>query len=343
MLISQKYFSWIKKFIISLILININITASANISLTPPINKYINELVKKHHFNKKKLQLTFKKATIQPSIIKAISKPSEHKPWFDYKRIFITKKRINSGVDFWKKNQKTLTHAEKKYGIPAKIIVAILGVETFYGKYTGNYKVLDALITLSFQYPKRSKFFKNELTSYLLFTKENKIPPLSLKGSYAGAIGLPQFIPSSIRHYAIDFNNDGKINLRNSPADAIGSIANYFKKHGWKTNYPIVASAKDLNKKYLTLYKKQHKKPLFTIKNWEKNGLQITPLPKNKKQKALLISFPINKSSDKKNLWLGYKNFYVITRYNHSLLYAMAVYQLSNEIEKHKNTKNKKS
>lgn len=331
-----------KKVLFGFIITLFNSYSFAELILTPPINNYISHLEKKYNFNKKNLTATFKQATVKPEILKAIQAPSEKKPWYVYKKIFLTPKRITAGVQFMSHYKKTLNRAERTYGTPPEVITAILGVETFYGKIQGKYKVMDALVTLAFNFPKRSKFFKKELTEYLLFTKKNNIPPLSVKGSYAGAIGQPQFIPSSIRHYAVDFNNDNQINLNTNTDDAIGSIGNYLGKHGWKRNQTIISKASAYNSRYLTLYKKQKRKPKYKLIDWVKRGISIKNKPNNLNQKVFLIALNTGPQTKKKQLWIGYNNFYVITRYNHSKLYAMAVSELSKAIKtKHDALNNK--
>lgn len=178
------------------------------------------------------------------SILDAISRPAERvKPWKDYRPMFITDARIARGVDFWRQHEAVLARAEQEYGVPAQYIVAIIGVETFFGRNTGNYRVIDALSTLGFDYPPRAEFFRKELREFLLLAREEQLDPLTLKGSYAGAMGLPQFMPSSFRNFAVDFDGDGHINIWNNPDDAIGSVASYFKRHGWVPGEGVVSRA----------------------------------------------------------------------------------------------------
>ncbi len=295
----------------------------------PELQAFVNRMVEQHQFNSDRLVRLFKQARLQPDIIAAISKPAEGKPWYQYRPIFLTEKRIKGGIAFWDKHAETLARAEQEYGVPAEIIVAIIGVETRYGGYTGKHRVIDALATLAFDYPPRSKFFTSELEQYLLMTREEQIDPLSLKGSYAGAMGIPQFISSSYRNYAVDFDGDGHRNLWDNPADAIGSVANYFKRHGWKPGEPVAVQAHVSGNRYQELVKKGMK-PQLPLAEFSAFGVQI-PEQLDKNQLAALLEFETEGIPE---FWLGLHNFYVITRYNHSSLYAMAVYQLSNEIRK---------
>ena len=285
-------------------------------------------MVQKHQFDRNTLRELFSRISTRADIIKAISNPAEAKPWYQYRPIFLKRNRIDGGVDFWNQHHRLLSRAEQEYGVPAEIIVAIIGVETRYGTYKGKYQVMESLATLAFDYPKRAKFFRSELEQYLLLAREEEIDPLSIKGSYAGAMGGPQFISSSYRRYAVDFDGDGKRDLWESTADIIGSVANYFSVHGWKTGEPITTPANVTGKQY---------QQLPGVKKWQWHELNklgamgIAPTESNytEQQQAVLIEL---EGRYKPEFWLGFKNFYVITRYNHSALYAMAVYQLSQEI-----------
>ena len=291
------------------------------------LQAFVKKMVEQHQFNSDRLVRLFKQAKLQPDIIAAISRPAEAKPWYQYRPIFLTDKRIKGGAAFWDKHAETLARAEKEYGVPAEIIVAIIGVETRYGGYTGRHRVIDSLATLAFDYPPRSKFFASELEQYLLMTREEQIDPLSLKGSYAGAMGIPQFISSSYRNYAVDFDGDGHRNLWDNPVDAIGSVANYFKRHGWKPGEPVAVQTHVSGNRYQELIKKGMK-PQLPLAEFAGFGVQV-PDHLDTTQPASLLEFETEGIPE---FWIGLHNFYVITRYNHSPLYAMAVYQLSNEI-----------
>ncbi|MGJ8664631.1 MAG: lytic murein transglycosylase B [Marinicella sp.] len=253
-------------------------------------------------------------ANHQQSIIDAMNKPAEKTlKWFEYRKIFLTEKRTNEGVEFWQKHQAVLDQVSEESGIPSEIIVAIIGVETFYGRIMGSHKVLDALYTLAFDYPKRSKFFTSELKHFLLLAQENHIDPLSAKGSYAGAMGFGQFMPSSYRGYAVDFENDQKIDLLNNPQDAIASVANYLNKHHWQPGGDVL----QLIEKPSTEIKYNQLKPHMTD---------------HKTQKEYTV-LALDMADGSQAYWQGFKNFYVISRYNHSHMYVSAVYQLAQAIK----------
>ena len=233
--------------------------------LRPEIEVFIMKMVKDHGFEEHKLKEIFNKTKFKSGIIKAMSRPSISKPWYEYHPVFINQKRISKGVTFWEKNAKTLKRASKKFGVPEEIITALIGVETYYGKQTGRHRVLDALTTLAFNYPKRADFFREELEQYLLLIREQDADVFSIKGSYAGAIGIPQFMPSSYRNYAVDFDNDGKIDLSGNTADSIGSVANYLIAHGWEVVGPVATRAQvSDNSRHETL--EMGHMPLYTMK-----------------------------------------------------------------------------
>ena len=293
---------------------------------------FIQQMVKEHGFEAKALQALFADAKIERPVIKKVNQPAEKKlDWGRYRKIFLTEKRIKQGVDYWQKNQADLQRAEATYGIPAHIIVAIIGVETSYGRHTGKYSVLKALGTLGFYHTRRGKFFRSELSHFLRLTREEGMDPRKPKGSYAGAMGRPQFISSSYRHYAIDFDGDGKRDIWHNDADVIGSVANYFAEHGWKTGQPVTTPISGINDQHAAMLAAGYK-PRYPLKDIRAAGIQL-PTTYNNDQLGSLLSF---KDGEAVEYWLGLKNFYVITRYNHSPLYAMAVYQLSEAIRERK-------
>ncbi|NOX42436.1 MAG: lytic murein transglycosylase B [Gammaproteobacteria bacterium] len=291
------------------------------------LSDFVDEMVTNHKFNGPELAKLLGHGELKTNIIDAMNKPAEGKPWYQYREIFIKPARVEGGVTFWKQNEDVLQRAEAKYGVPAEYIVAIIGVETRYGANTGSYRVLDALMTLAFNYPKRGKFFRKELEQYLLLTREEKIDPLSVKGSYAGAMGKPQFISSSYRHYAVDFDNDGKRDLLTNIEDVIGSVANYFSEHRWVPGQSVVSRVKVTGSKYKALLK-QGLKPKTPIKRFSDFGVTVSDDIPDKLTGAL-IELELKTGQE---YWVGLQNFYVITRYNRSQLYAMAVYQLSQQI-----------
>ena len=287
------------------------------------IDGFVRQMASKHQFNESELAGLFDKVELNDDIIKKISKPSEGLPWYKYRKIFLKEPRIKDGVQFWREHEQTLASVEKKTGVPAAIIVAIIGVETMYGKHTGNFRVIDALSTLAFAYPPRSPFFRSELEEFLLLCQEEHINPLTPTGSYAGAMGIPQFMPSSYRHYAIDYNKDNRRDIWRNPDDVIASIANYFAKHGWQTGQPVAALIRDKGHNSVT-YPPLLKENLRFIKSNSANPNISKPLLST--NKAKIIAF---KQENGEELWATSNNFYVITRYNKSPLYAMAVFQLS--------------
>ena len=289
---------------------------------------FIDDMVEQHAFEREKLQAIFSKAERRDDILELMSKPAEKRlRWFEYRKIFLTSSRISGGVTFWNKHADILARASETFGVDPQIVVAIIGVETRYGGNTGRHRVLDALSTLAFDYPPRSKFFTGELEHFLLLAREEDIDLLKTTGSYAGAMGYGQFIPSSYRDYAVDFSEDGKRDLWNSPQDIIGSVANYFRRHGWKTGAPVVARANVTGNDFEPVLALGYK-PNTVLDALRHDG--ITPVEAHPDNLvASLIEF---EQKDGPEYWLGFNNFYTITRYNHSPLYAMAVYQLSEEI-----------
>ena len=316
----------IKNYLAAGLLLLAPLTADASYAERADVKTFVDGLVKRHGFDRKTVMAWIDDAQQQTSALDAIARPAESKPWKDYRPIFITQRRINQGVQFWRDNADILARAEKTYGVPAQIIVAIIGVETFYGKRAGNYRVLDALVTLGFDYPPRGKFFQKELEQFFMMCKEQGFDPRYLKGSYSGAMGMPQFIASSFRAYAVDFDGDKTPDLWENRADVIGSIANYFSKHGWQRDEPIATRATVPDSAKSLAGKKM--KPEKTVGEYKKLG--VTTLSDfDNNAKAVLLELDGENGPE---YWLGLNNFYVITRYNHSPLYAMAAYQLSQAI-----------
>ena len=294
----------------------------------PIMIKFTNKMIKKHGFKREEIVGVLSDAKRLPVIIEKMTRPAEAWPWHRYRKIFLKEKRINQGVEFWSENAAILEAAEKKYGVPPEIILAILGVETRFGRIKGGFRVLDALVTIGIDYPKRSKYFLKELEQAFILSREEKFDLLELEGSYAGAMGMAQFMPSSYRSYAVDFSGDGVRDLLNNKSDAIGSIASYLSRHGWKRGQPIATRAEVSGKKYHQFVKKGMKPK---VKLADVKGYGVTPAQKySGKLKASLIELEQEKNNE---YWLGMGNFYAITRYNHSNLYAMAVFQLSGEIK----------
>ena len=303
--------------------------AVADISDRSDVRDFIENMNKKYGFKADDLLKAFAKVDINQKIIDAISRPAEAKPWYEYRPIFMTDKRINGGVEFWKQHDAALSRAYKEFGVAPEIIVAIIGVESLYGKHRGRYSVLESLSTLAFNYPKRGGFFKSELEQFLLLAREENMDPVEIKGSYAGAMGKPQFIASSFRQYAVDFDNDGKRDLWEDSVDVIGSVANYFAKHNWRKDQPVASKASVNGNAYKAIVKKGIR-PHTELAKLLKKGIKIEDDDFPANEKAALIEL---ETKDGVEHWVGMDNFYVITRYNHSELYAMAVYQLSKAIK----------
>lgn len=271
-------------------------------------------------------------AQFRQSIVDAISRPAEAKPWHEYRPIFITDERIEGGVEFWRENRARVAAAAERFQVDPEIIVAIIGVETYYGRITGSYRVIDALATLSFYYPEqlrdRSDFFSKELMNFIVLTQEEGIPATEAEGSYAGAMGLGQFMPSSYREYAVDLDEDGRRDLWSSLDDIIGSVANYLHRHGWQYGQPIVADARVSVDADESLLAERNYKPEVTV--GELAGKGFAPLAEvDSSLPAAVLEL---EEEDGGRVWLTFDNFYVITRYNRSPLYAMAVYELSQAI-----------
>jgi len=286
---------------------------------------FIDEIAARDSLDKRRLRKLLRAANSQPSIIDAMDKPAEKaRPWYQYRPIFVTEKRIREGTDFWLAHRQALDQASVRSGVAPEYLAAIVGVETYYGRLTGSYRVLDALSTLAFDYPARAKFFRDELEQFILLSRERGFDPLTIKGSYAGAMGAPQFMPSNYRRYAVDANADGRIDLWNNWADVCASVGNYLKEHGWNAGEPVLSEAAVQADKAAAL--DGRKLALSdTVESLKAQGVDFdTGLPPD--APALLIAAD---ESDGVRWRVGYNNFYVITRYNHSALYAMAVYELA--------------
>jgi len=296
---------------------SISLNVQADYSQRSDVQRFIDEMVEKHDFNRDELVSKLASAKKLDGVLEAISKPAEKVlTWKEYRPIFVTSKRIRGGNKFLKQHHETLQRAEKEYGVPAEIITAIIGVETYYGRLSGKTQVFNSLVTLGFDYPPRSRFFLSELEQFLLLTREEDIDVSVVRGSYAGAMGMPQFISSSYREYAVDFDGDGKRDLWNSTADVIGSVANYFKVHGWKNGGQVVVPARVDGQIEETRNKL---KPHTSIADLAKKGV-VPKVAVDNDAKATVITLEGKRG---KEYWLGLDNFYVITRYNHSAMYAI--------------------
>lgn len=296
----------------------------------PAVREFIDDMVERHDFDRGQLLALFSQVEFRDDIIARMTRPAERVlAWHEYRDIFLDRQRIDGGVAFWREHADTLARAERVYGVPAEIIVAIIGVETRYGRITGRDAVMDALTTLAFEFPRRADFFRSELEHYLLLTREEGIDPLGLQGSYAGAMGIAQFMPSSYRAYAIDFNGDGRRNLWTNPVDAIGSVASYLAEHGWRRGEPITAEVLTEGQGFQTLTGGGLDRPQRPLADWRSRGVRPEQPGIDDSLPANLLEFEARWGTLYR---LTFNNFYVITRYNRSPLYAMAVYELARSI-----------
>ncbi len=317
--------------IVALTMLALYSSVFADYTAREDVRSYIGELVAEHGFSEAELTRVLGSAERKESVRRAIARPAEKTlKWHEYRDIFLKEPRISQGLEFWTDNAEALARAERTYGVPAEYVVAIIGVETRYGRIVGSYRVVDALMTLSFDYPReagrsRAPFFKKELTEFLVLAREEGKDPLSLKGSYAGAMGYGQFIPSSFRAYAVDFDGDGERDIWGSETDAVGSVANYFSRHGWQDGGRVVVQvdasgdAQALANSTLALD--------LTVAEFKDLGVEVEGL--DEAETAALFRM---EHADHAEYYLGLNNFYVITRYNRSRLYALAVHQLAEAI-----------
>ena len=304
--------------------------AKADFGGRDEVREFIVQLAAKHGFVESELRFVFSRARHYPVIIELITPPAHPRArsWQAYRARFIEPVRIQGGIALWNKYAGDLARAEAQYGVPAEVIVAIIGVETVYGRNSGNWRVIDALSTLAFDYPKRAEFFRSELENYLLFAREHDLDVFSVRGSYAGAIGIPQFMPSSWRKWAVDFDGDSRIDLRDSFVDSIGSVASFLKGHGWEAGAPIAYPAQvtgDAYKEFLA----RDILPSTPIAELARFGVSSESLTRRRlppdTPTALIDLVTPDKPTE---YWVGLKNFHVITRYNRSSFYAMSVMEL---------------
>jgi membrane-bound lytic murein transglycosylase B len=289
----------------------------------PEVQAFISEVVERHGFKERELKKLFSRVQrVEPALQLIV--PLERPSWDDYRAQFVNQLRVNRGLAFWKENSKALKRAEKRYGVPAQYIIAIIGVETNYGRNMGRYRVIDALSTLAFDYAPRAPFFRRELEQYLLLAREAGLDVFALRGSYAGAIGIPQFMPTSLRRYAVDFNGDGRIDLSRSSTDAVGSVGNFLKEHGWQAGEPVLYRAKP-SPEALARYVDGSLDPRNPVADMVAAGLELEPAPQSAAALGALVALGAEYR-------VGLKNFWVITRYNRSTFYATAVSDLADEL-----------
>ena len=319
------------KRILALALVSI-LSTSCLAQQHPGAEEFAAQAASEYDLDQQEVISLLQNARFKQSIVDAISRPAEAKPWYDYRPIFITDKRIRGGIEFWRENEQLIAQASEKFGVDPQIIVAIIGVETFYGRITGSYRVLDALATLSFYYPDtgndRSDFFSRELMNFLILGGEEELPLDDVTGSYAGAMGLGQFMPSSYREYAVDLDGDGRRDLWSSLPDVIGSVANYLHRHGWEPDQPVTYPAVMASGANMDLVMKRDFKPKISSAEIAEAGFSSS-VPVSGETLAAVARL---EEEDGDRYFITFKNFYVITRYNRSALYAMAVYELSEAI-----------
>ena len=293
------------------------------------IAPFVHDMVARHGFERAELERILAAASIQPQVIEAMSRQAESLDWYQYRPIFVTQERIDEGVEFWRRHREALARASAKFGVAEPVIVAIIGVETRYGTRVGRHRVLDSLATLTFRFPRRASFFRGELEAFLLLARDEGLDAIGTTGSFAGAMGIPQFIPTSYRAYAVDFDGDGKRDLIDSIDDAIGSVANYLDRHGWETGEIIALPAAVSGDDYLALLAKGSR-PHTVLADMADYGVVAVDASGSRALGALIEL----DNREGPEHWIGLQNFYAITRYNHSNLYAMAVFQLGREIER---------
>lgn len=310
------------------------VCAQAAYSSRPEVRAFIADLVQRHGFVESELNRLFSRVRRMEPVLQAIQPPTAERPrsWEEYRAQFVNERRILAGAAFWRANRKALERAQREYGVPAQYIAAIIGVETFYGRNTGRWRVVDALTTLAFDYPPRADFFRDELVNYLLLARDTGIDVFSVRGSYAGAIGIPQFMPGSVRRYAVDFDGNGVVDLRNSATDAIGSVANFLKEHGWQSEGEVAFEARARGDAY-RVYLDGGVEPKHPISELVRAGVEPLRVPEHlMAARAALVE--LQTPGRPSELRLGLQNFYVLTRYNRSALYAAAVADLGKELRK---------
>jgi membrane-bound lytic murein transglycosylase B len=315
----------------ALLLLLLALLQPAHAVTLPGISEFIDEMVEKHNFKRAELETVFERAQHIPMVIEAISRPATIRPWQEYRASFVNPERIRLGLKFWDKHRTALQNAEREFGVPQEIILAVIGVETVYGLDVGTFLTLDALTTLAFDYPRRAKFFRSELENYLLLAREQQFDLLTIRGSYAGALGIPQFMPSSYRTYAVDFNGDQRIDLLREPPDAIGSVGSYLKGYGWVSGQDIAAPAQVGGQ----MMKVGEIPPPRSVAAWSGAGVHAEKSV-NPDGFARLADFTVDVG---KEYWLVFNNFEVITRYNNSDYYAMSVYQLAQALKEARNSR----
>ena len=293
------------------------------------VQAFIREVAARHGFVERELRHLFSRVRRAEPVLEAIKPPPpKARSWEEYRGNFVNERRIAGGVEFWKKHRRVLERAESRYGVPPEYVVAIIGVETLYGRHTGRWRVVDALTTLAFDYPPRAAYFRNELEEYLLLVREQGKDVFSLRGSYAGAIGIPQFMPASARRYAVDFDGNGSVDLRRSPADAIGSVANFLKEHGWQRGGEVLFEARVGGEGWRGLADGSVD-PKHAPADLRAAGVEFDGMPEGVRAVLVELETPDKPSEFR----VGLHNFWVLTRYNRSAFYASVVHDLAQAVK----------
>ena len=302
-------------------------TPAESQKITPELRKFIDYMVRMHGFEARDLRILFEHTHRNQDVVRAISAPTTSRPWHQFKPLCIDGAQIADGLRFWNENAALLSRARRDFGVPEAIIVALIGIESRYGTHAGGYRVIDSLYTLSFEGPKRANYFRGELEQFLVLAREQSWDPGEVQGSFAGALGWPQFMPSSYRRFAIDYSGDGNIDLWTNMADIIGSVASYLREFGWKEGQPVATPAR-IDTTDPQAMVELGLKPQLSVAQWRERGVRSPPGT----AESLLAGLFSLQVADGLEYWFGFDNFYVLLRYNRSRNYAMAVFQLADEI-----------
>lgn len=304
-------------------------TADDSFSGDPAIIEFARDLERRHGFDAGELIAEFARVQPNATVLKLIQPPAtpQQRSWERYRPRFLNERRIAAGARFWEENRLALVRARALYGVPEEIVVAIIGVETEYGRNMGKFSVLEALTTLAFRYPPRAEFFRTELEQFLLLARENGMDPLSVRGSFAGALGIPQFMPGSQRRYAVDFDGDQRVDLSGSAEDAIGSVARFLEQHGWRAGEPVALPVRSEAGEPDRGLLEAGIRPTLKVSELTRRGITSAADPQ-----ATVALIDLVSPGGATEYWLGFENFYVITRYNRSSFYAMAVFQLAEAV-----------
>ena len=291
------------------------------------VHAFVRDMVQRHGFVERELGHVFARARRLAVALKAVVPPSagRARSWTAYRAMFVNERQIGAGIEFWRQHGTALARASREYGVPEEVIVAIIGIETFYGRNTGRWRVIDALTTLAFDYPPRAAYFRGELENFLIFARESDTDVFSMRGSWAGAIGIPQFMPGSYLKFAVDFDGDGLVDLSASPADAVGSVANFLKQHGWRPGEQVLLDARIKGEAYHP-YADGGVLPRHTLEELAKAG--VTPQSAGTAPAAKAALIELETPGGASEFRIGLENFYVLTRYNRSSFYAAAVADL---------------